>query len=144
MTQMREASGADDPGVVSWSYSGWRVAAAGGDLETARRLLENLVVDFGEQRNYAYIGDTGALTELATLCLETGDIECATARWDQAQAGLQMAPDHPDALFHAALGVALERYRGETEEASRGARRVYERIQLLYPERSDLIALLDN
>ncbi len=144
MTQMREASGPDDPGVVSWSYTGWRVARANGELEAARRLLENLVVDIGEHRDYAYIGDAGALTELARLCLETDDVECATARWEQAQAGLRMAPDHPDALFHAALGVALARHQGDGPEASRRAGGVYQRIQLLYPDRTDLIDLLEN
>ncbi len=144
MAAMGEGTPADDPGLISWSYLGWRVALAAGEVAKARQLLEALVVDSGERRSYRYIGDTRTLSELAWLCLQIGELECAKASWEQGLAGLASAPGHPEALFHAAVGAALQKRQGNTEAAALEVGRVRGEVQVRYPARTDLLAILDN
>ncbi len=139
---MRAESPADDVGLKSWEVMAWKIVLAQGDEQRARQMLEEKVVYSGEQIEYRSIFSTFELTELAQLCLRLNDLICAEQKLTQAEAGVEIAPQHAHALFHAAVRAQLLKRQGQTQAAAQLAAATRAKVLAHYPLRNDLLALL--
>ncbi|MEM7708103.1 MAG: tetratricopeptide repeat protein [Pseudomonadota bacterium] len=142
MTGLRKDTEPDDFGVLSWSRYGWPVELARGNTPEARELLELLIKDSGEARDYGYIEDTKLATQLAELCMGIDDLSCAGDALEQAKLGMSSAPNHPYSFYRDTVNVTYLERTERSAEADTQRRTLVDKLRSSYPGRDDLLTRL--
>ncbi|NEZ03150.1 protein kinase [Wenzhouxiangella sp. XN201] len=134
-----ESRGIDSEFYKSWQWNGWEFDLLEGNLDAARKKLEQSIQGKVERGDIGVIYWAEQLATLASICMQQDDMPCARQALDWAAQGAELSPTHPWAYFVQIVEAEYWSHEGNDQRAAELAGRALEGLTEKYPLHTDRI-----